>query len=83
MAWAAVHAQVVTKGAFLLYPSAQICVVVPKRAFAEADQLRLAKELEARVAPLKRGGGAVRALVLWVVLIVAFLALWQFLDAAP
>jgi hypothetical protein len=79
--WGTLHGFAETPAAFLLYVSPHIFHLVPKRAFPEADQARLSAELRARVKPLGKGpSGLKKALVLWVVLIVAYLAIWQFLG---
>lgn len=79
--WGTLHAFAETPAAFLLYVSPHIFHLVPKRAFPEADQARLSAELRARVKPLgKSPGGLKKALVLWLLLIVAYLAMKQFLG---
>ena len=77
LAWEAVHAQRVSKEAFLIYMTPQLLLVVPKRAFSEADQVRLGKQLEARVPRLERGRGLLRVVGLWVMLVFAFLVIWM------
>jgi len=79
--WGTLHAFAETPAAFLLYVSPHIFHLVPKRAFPEADQARLSAELRARVKPLaKSPSGLKKTLVLWIVLIVAYLVIWQLLG---
>ena len=79
--WGTLHAFGETPAAFLLYVSPHIFHLVPKRAFPEADQARLSTELRARVKPLGKGpSGLKKALVLWILLIIAYLAIWQFMG---
>lgn len=79
--WGTLHAFAETPAAFLLYVTPQIFHLVPKRAFPEADQARLSAELRARVKPLgKSPSGLKKALVLWIVLILAYFAIWRFLG---
>jgi hypothetical protein len=62
--------------------SPQIFVLVPKRAFTDADQARLRAELTARVPVHKSpGGGAKRVVILWLALVLVFLGIWQLLSA--
>ncbi len=79
--WATLRGHVEVKGAFLIYMSPQIFVLVPKRAFTAADQARLGAELRARVPPYRApGGGAKKLLLLWLALVLVFLGIWQLLN---
>jgi hypothetical protein len=80
--WATLRGHLEVGSAFLIYMSPQIFVLVPKRAFTDADQARLHTELRARV-PLHRapGGSAKKLLLLWLALILVFLGIWQLLSA--
>jgi hypothetical protein len=90
LAWASLARAVETPHAFLIYTTPQTVLIVPKRAFTDADVAALSRRLPERITPKPLpgagllAGGTKRTLVLWVVLVVAFLAIWQFLDqAAP
>jgi hypothetical protein len=92
LAWASLARFIETPGSFLVYTSPQTLLVVPKRAF-EADEVDDIRELcAARIVyrPDPAGGGPWRGSlkrvgVLWVVVLVMFLATWHFLstDAPP
>ena len=79
--WATLRGQLELDSAFLIYMSPQLFVLVPKRAFTDADRARLSAELRARVPVYKApGGGAKRPLLLWLALILAFVGIWLFLN---
>lgn len=79
--WRTLHRGLEIKDAFVIYTNPQIVTVVPKRAFSSADQDRLRRELATRIPrPSSQGGALKKALLLWLALIVAFLAIWQFLN---
>jgi len=86
LAWAGLARSIDTAQAFLVYTTPRTLLIVPKRAFADADVLTLRNMLAERVtaqpAPTGGllGGSVTRVLVLWAALIVAFLAVWHFLD---
>jgi hypothetical protein len=64
--------------AFLIYTNALVFQIVPKRAFAEADIPRLRSLLAARLTPPPRPtGGWKRIVILWLILISLFVAIWQ------
>jgi YcxB-like protein len=78
LGWAAVPRYIETKEAFLIFSSPHVTTLVPKRAFAAGDHARLSAELQARIPPpKKRGSLAGKLVVVWVVVVVALLALWQ------
>jgi len=87
LAWASLARSIDTPQAFLVYTTPRTVLIVPKRAFVEADVVSLRSMLAERVAPTPLpsggllGGSANRTLLLWVVLVVTFLAIWQFLDS--
>ena len=65
----------------LLYSSNSIAQIVPLRAFAPADRGRLIAWVEAEVKPSPKVPPALkRTLSIWAVLVVAFAAIWWFLN---
>lgn len=88
LAWATLTRTVETPEAFLIYTTPQTLLIIPKRAFADADVAALGSLLLARVKqqPIVTGRVSGRfTLLLWVVLVVTFLSIWHFLsiDDAP
>jgi hypothetical protein len=83
LAWDTLHRCIETVPAFLIYTAPQVVAVVPKRAFSAADQADLQALLRERIRPAPLAGvfRPGRALLLWLVLIVAFLAIWQLFNA--
>lgn len=85
-AWESLSRCLETSAAFAIYLTPNAMMVVPKRAFAAADQPRLRALLQQRVPnrPL-RGvygyGSPLRGLALWTVLVVVFLVIWQILSS--
>lgn len=79
--WATLRGHLEVDHAFMLYMSPQLFVLVPKRAFTDADQARLRSELTARVPLQKAPSGAKKMLLMWLALILAYLGIWQFLSA--
>jgi hypothetical protein len=84
-AWSALYRCVETAQGFAIYTAPAAVMVVPKRAFAAEDQARLRAQLLANVPnrPLRgtRTWPPRNMVLLWVVLVVVFLALWQVLDS--
>jgi hypothetical protein len=86
LAWASLARAVETPHAVLIYTTPRSVLIVPKRAFTDADVRVLSRRLTERITPKPLpgagllAGGIKRTLVLWVVLVLAFLAIWQFLD---
>jgi hypothetical protein len=82
--WSGVHRTQESASTFLIYPASNLFQIVPKRAFAEPDVSRLRALLAEHVQPRPtRYTGTARAkkaLLLWVVLIIMFLFIWQFLG---
>jgi hypothetical protein len=80
VAWEVLHRALETKLAFLVYTSANTAEVVPKRAFAASDLETLRQWLRERIQarPVRRV--LLNTFVLWIVLIFAFLLIWQFLN---
>ena len=90
LAWAVLVRVPETAQAFLVYTTPGTVLIVPKRAFADAEVARLRRWLPERITPtpLQKAGlfgarSTQRTLLLWVLLVVAFLAIWQFLDQPP
>lgn len=83
MSWDVVPRTIETQSLFIVYASQQSIIVAPKRAFAHEDVARLSALLRARVVPKALRGEKSRPLrkvALWLVLIVLFLCVWQFLE---
>jgi hypothetical protein len=80
-AWGAMWSHHETERSFLVFLSAAALLVVPKRAFSEADQKSIRAELAARVVATnsRRETKITSGLVLWVILVAAFIAIWRFL----
>lgn len=88
LAWAALARTVETPEAFLIYTTPQTLLIIPKRAFSDADVMALRSLLPERVKqqPLATGRISGRfTLLVWVVVLVMFLSIWHFLsiDDAP
>lgn len=84
LAWVVLARVTETPAAFLVYTTPRTVLVVPKRAFADADLPGLRQLHAARVIPQAVKGGAPGAqgrkvLLLWVVVLVSFLSIWHFL----
>lgn len=79
-AWDTVHRTVEGKTSFLLYPASNVFQIIPKRAFRAEELPRIRELFKTRVTPRPQKSMFSRALLLWILLIVAFLAIWQFLD---
>ncbi len=82
MAWEVLHRALPTKFAFLVYTSPNTLEVVPKRAFAAEDLETLRRWLRQRVRTRPAPRMFRKVILLWAVLIVVFLLIWQFLDPA-
>jgi hypothetical protein len=82
-AWGTVHRTMEGEKTFFLYPSSNIYQLIPKRAFRDEDLPRIRELFRTRVTPRPIRNNAWRVLVLWVVFIGAFLAVWQFLESPP
>jgi hypothetical protein len=86
LAWASLARALETPTAFLVYTAPQAVLIVPKRAFTDADVAALSRLLRERITPKPAPKAGLfanrtwRTLLLWVVLVVTFLAIWQFLD---
>jgi len=82
--WCAVHRTHEGATTFFIYLATSVFQIVPKRALAEPDVPRLRALFVEHVRPRTSkyaGAGAMRrTLILWVVLIVTFASIWQFLS---
>jgi hypothetical protein len=80
--WSKLHGHLELAEAFLVYITPNLLTLVPKRAFAAADQVRLRQELEARI-PRRPASyrGVLKLLLAWLLLTLVFLAVWQLVLA--
>jgi YcxB-like protein len=89
LAWASLARTLETPEAFLVYTTPRTVLIVPKRAFSDAEVTTLSRLLLERVTPQPKVGlfnaTANRTLLLWVVVVSAFLGIWHFLgeEATP
>ncbi len=81
--WASLHHVHEGLSTFFLYTASNAYQLVPKRAFRPEDIPRIRDLLRAHVTPRAAKSSAARVVVLWIALVVAFLAVWQFLDSTP
>ena len=80
--WPAVHRFGEGPKVFALNLSEALVQVIPKRALQAADVDALRAMFKAHITPRKRRWGAATMMIgLWVVLVLAFLAVWQFLNS--
>lgn len=78
LAWSTLHRSIEIADAFLIYTTPQLFTCVPKRAFAAGDQARLREALQARIPRRPEPRGRVlKVVLLWVVLLVAFMVIWE------
>ncbi|HVY32516.1 MAG TPA: YcxB family protein [Polyangiaceae bacterium] len=84
LGWGALPQHIDVGDSFAIYTSEQTLLIVPKRAFADADVATLGQMLQARIPPLRQRTFPLR-LVIWVLAMIFFLSVWHFLsiDAAP
>jgi hypothetical protein len=79
--WSAVHRFVEGPRTFSVYLSEAVVQVIPKRALGAADADALRAMLTSHIAPRKRPSAFRGVLVfLWLLMILMFLAVWQFLQ---
>lgn len=81
--WSTLYTFQETADAFLLFQNPTVRIIIPKRAFAANDIPRIQKLLAACVHRRRPGGGPARVLVLWVVLIIAFVAIYHLVGTQP
>ncbi len=82
IAYSAIHRVVEGRTEFLVYTSAQIAQIIPKRAFDEPNVEAARSWLLERVTPRSKSRGPLKFLALWVLLIIALLFIWQVLGPA-
>jgi len=82
VAWNELHLSIDTGLSFLVYTGPQSLAVVPKRAFAPEDEGPLQALLRERIRPRRLASAAPigRLVVLWLILVIAFLVIWHVLD---
>jgi hypothetical protein len=87
LAWASLARSLETPQAFVVYTTPGTMLIVPKRAFADDEVIRVSALLRERISPIsvKRVGvfgtaSAFRTLLIWVVVLVTFLSIWYFFD---
>lgn len=71
------------KTAFVLYPTPLLGNIVPKRAFASQEIPQIRSYLTAATKVRSMAGFPVKGLLAWVLLVLVFLAIWQFLSPSP
>lgn len=85
VAWSGLADVIERDGAFLVYVSPQQFVLMPQRAFSAPDVARVREVLAERVEKKPLRGvpraNAGRKLLLWVILLIAFLAIWKLLGS--
>jgi YcxB-like protein len=80
--WTSVHGAHESPSTFYLYTASNAFQLVPKRAFRTEDVPKLRELIRARVSERPVKNRTVRMVILWLVLIVSFLAVWQFMEGA-
>jgi hypothetical protein len=87
LAWAGLARSLETPQAFVVYTTPGTVLIVPKRAFADDEVVRVSALLRERILPVRVQKVGVfgrvsvqRTLLLWVILLVTFLSIWHFLD---
>jgi hypothetical protein len=79
--WAAVHRWLDGKDTLAFYSSESVVQIVPLRAF-RADEIEKLRQLfRANVTPRKKPRTMTYVAILWMVLVLMFLAIWQFLQS--
>jgi len=72
---------VLTPHTLLLYSSSSIAQIIPLRAFVSGDRERVIAWIRAQVKPSPKVPGALkRTVVVWLMLVVAFAAIWWLLN---
>ncbi len=80
MQWLSFHRFMEGRRSFVLYPNEAMVHVIPKRALSAEQMLQLRAMLKARITPRKQPTHLARFIILWMVLVLVFLAVWQFLQ---
>lgn len=81
VAWSMVTRYVELDSSFVIFSQPSANTVMPKRAFLERDLEAIRQLLKVRVAMPKTAPSRRRVIVLWVLLILAFGAIWMFLNS--
>lgn len=79
LGWSAMPQHIDTGESFAVYTSDQTLLIIPKRAFQDADVAAVAQLLQARIPALRQRTFPLR-LVIWVVVMIFFLSAWHFLQ---
>lgn len=85
LAWASLARWVETRDAFVVYTTPRTLLLVPKRAFPASALGQLRELLATRITPKPAAGferkpSTVKTLVVWVVVLTAFLTIWHLLN---
>lgn len=89
LAWAALSRAVETPAAFLVYTMTRNMFIVPKRAFADAEVVKLGRVLRERITltpprkPPILNTASNRTLLKWLLPFAAYLWLWRFIGGLP
>ena len=78
--WGALYRYDEGASAFLFFINPTVKIIVPKRAFREDDLPRIREILRTCVRQRHVTNATMKTLVLWVVLVVGFLVVWQFMG---
>jgi YcxB-like protein len=79
--WSNLHRYHEGKSAFLLYLNPTVHQILPKRAFSDDDVAKVRALLAAHVTQRPAGRSRRTAMILlWAVLVIVFLAIWQFVS---
>jgi len=78
--WAGLTQQVETPSSFLICASPRMLLVVPKRAFGPDEQQGLRQMLQQRILAKPQASHLPRLLLLWLVVFIVILGVWQFLS---
>jgi len=79
--WSTFHRSLEGPDTFVLYTSEAVLQVIPKRAFRTEDIETVRRMFASHITPRKKPSHAMRTLLLWVTLILLFLAVWQFMNS--
>jgi predicted transcriptional regulator len=82
IAYSAIHRVVEGRTEFLVYTGSQIAQIIPKRAFDEPNVASARSWLFERVTPRSKSRSLQKLLILWVLLIIGLLFIWQALGPA-
>ncbi len=79
--WSTLHRFIEGPKSFVLYVSEVLAHIIPKRALHPSDVPVLVAMLTSHVTPRKKPKVWPRVLVLWLLLILMFLAVWQYFES--